>query len=384
MPVWREVVRILEAKRDYYEILGVPRHTDRKTIKDAFRRLALKYHPDRNKDPDAEEKFKEIAEAYRVLSDPRKRADYDARGHVGVTGMTPEDLFGGIDFEDVFGGLGYDFGHDLFGRFFGRAPRRPAGGANIEVGLAVPLERIASGGEEIVRFQRVDICTPCAGTGAKAGTGPCKCGTCGGTGQKVREERRGQMSVRQITTCPDCGGRGQIVDTPCPDCGGTGRTTREQRLKVTIPVGVEDGTALRVPGHGMPTHDRAGQPGDLFVIIHTAPDPRFERRGADLWRTETIEVWEAALGTRVVVPTIGGSADTTVPPGTQPETVLRLNGEGLPEFRRKGRGDLLVRLRVHVPDRLTKEERGLYERLKAAGMRPKHAKRHRRKASGKA
>ena len=380
----KEVVRVLKSKRDYYEILGVPRHADRKTIKDAFRRLALKYHPDRNRAPDAEDKFKEIAEAYGVLSDPKKRADYDARGHIGVAGATPEDLFGSIDFEDVFGGLGYDFGHDLFSRFFGGGPRSPVGGANIEVNLAVPLERIASGGDEIVRFKRVEICEVCGGSGAKAGTEPRECGTCGGTGQKVHEEQRGRMSIRQITTCPDCGGRGQFVDNPCPDCDGTGHTTREQRLKVGIPVGVDDGTALRVPGHGMPAHDRAGQPGDLFVIVHTAPDPRFERRGADLWRTETIEVWEAALGTRIMVPTMDGSADTTVPPGTQPDTRLRLEGEGLPEFGRKGRGDLFVRLRVRMPDHLTDEERDLYEQLKAASKRRTHGKPRGRKASGKA
>lgn len=258
MPGWTEVVRVLEPKRDHYEVRSVPRHADRKTIKDAFRRLALKYHPDRNTAPEAEDELKELAEAYGVLSDPKRRADYDAPGQIGVAGMTPGDLFGGIDFEVVSGGLGYDFGRDLSGRFFGNRPRWPAS-------------------------------------------------------------------------------------------------------------------------------DPGGQPGGLFVILSIAPAPRFQRRGANLWRSETIEVWEAAPGARNMVPALDGNASTTVPPGTHPDTVLRLKGEGLPEFRRGGRGDVLVRLRVRVPKRMTDEERALYERLKAAaGKRLTYSGLRRHKASGKA
>ena len=369
----------MERKRDYYEVLGVPRDADGTAIKDAFRRLALKYHPDRNKDPGAEEKFKEIAEAYGVLSDKRRRADYDARGHIGIAGTTPEDLFGGIDFGDVLGGLGFDFGHDIFDRFFGQRRRGPRKGANIEVDIAVPLTRIASGGEQIVRFQRVRPCPACDGAGAKAGTKPRRCVTCGGSGEKIRHEQRGQMSIRQITTCPACHGRGMLIDTPCPECGGQGQTARSERLKVTIPVGIEDGAVLRVPGYGMASADPAGGAGDLLVAVHAAPDPRFERKGADLWRTETIEIPDAVLGTHIMVPTLRGSADTVVPPGTQPNAVLRLRGEGLPRYGDDGRGDMFVKMRVHVPEELGARERDLYEQLRAgtrsrAGPRPRAAK----------
>jgi len=357
----------LEPKRDYYKVLGLPRDADAKAIKAAFRRLALKYHPDRNRSPGAEEKFKEIAEAYGVLSDPRKRAAYDAHGHIGVAGATAEDLFGGIDFGDVLGGLGVDLGHDMFERFFGRRPHGPRKGVDIEIEVAVPLERIASGGEQVVRFERRRPCPACGGTGAKAGTKPRSCRTCGGSGEKVVQRRRGQMSIRRITVCPDCGGRGSVIDAPCPECAGQGQMTQGERLKVTIPAGVGDGTALRIPGHGRASADPNGLPGDLFVVVRTAPDPRFERNGADLWRTETIEVADAVLGTHITVPTLHGSAETAVPPGTQPGTVLRLRGEGLPKFGGHGQGDLLVRLRVRVPDKPSARERELYQALRAAG-----------------
>ena len=370
-------VGTLERKRDYYEVLGVPRDADRKTIKDAFRRLALKYHPDRNKDHGAEETFKQIAEAYAVLSDAHRRADYDARGHVGTAGTTPEDLFGGIDFGDVLGGLGLDFGHDIFGRFFGQRRRGPRKGANVEVDIAVSLKRVMSGGEQIVRFQRVQPCPACDGSGAEAGTKPRQCATCGGSGEKIRHEQRAQVSIRQITTCPDCGGRGVLIDAPCRECGGQGQASRAVRLKVTIPAGIEDGTVLRVPGFGMASAEPAGDPGDLLVAVHTAPDPRFERRGADLWRIETIDIADAVLGTHIMVPTLHGHADTVVPPGTQPNAVLRLRGEGLPRFGGDGRGDILVRIQVRVPDKLTARERDIYERLRA-GSRSRAAPRPRK------
>lgn len=368
----------MEPKRDYYEVLGVARDADAKAIKDAFRRLALIYHPDRNRSPGAEEEFKEIAEAYGVLSNSRKRADYDAHGHIGVAGATAEDLFGGIDFSDVLGGLGIDFGHDMFERFVGRRRQGPRKGADIEVDLTVPLDRIMSGGEQIVRFQRNRPCPACRGTGAKPGTTPRSCKTCGGSGEKVLQRRRARMSIRQITICPDCGGRGSVIDTPCPECAGRGQATQNERLKVTIPAGIEDGVVLRVAGHGRASDDPGGRHGDLFVVVRAAPDPRFERKGADLWRTETIEIPDAVLGTHILVPTPRGSVDTTVPPGTQPGTVLRLRGEGLPRFGGSGQGDLLVRVRVRVPGKPTAREREIYGQLRAAG--PTRTARRARKA----
>ena len=354
------------AQRDYYEVLGVSRDADAKAIKDAFRQLALKYHPDRNKEPDAEEKFKEIAEAYAVLSDPKKRAEYDAGGFAGVAGYSREDLFGGINFDEVFGGLGFDFGFGLggglFDRFFGRR-RGPARGENLEVDLAIPLEKVVTGGEAIVHIPRTETCPDCHGSGAAAGTAPRTCKTCGGTGQQSKERHEGGVAIREIRPCPECGGRGQFIDKPCPKCDGRGEVDYEEKLTVKIPAGVEEGTALRVPGRGMPSGG-PGVPGDLFVVIQTAPDPRFERRGADLWRVESIEATEATLGTSLEVPTLDGHATIKVPPGTQPGTVLRCKGKGLPNSGGHGCGSLFVQLNVHVPERLSGEERKLYERLR--------------------
>ncbi len=355
--------------RDYYEVLGVPRDADQKAVKDAFRQLALKYHPDRNKEPGASERFKEIAEAYAVLSDPNKRAEYDARGYAGVAGFSPEDLFGGINFDDIFGGLGFDFGGaQPFERLFRRraSPRR---GENIEIAISVPLERVLNGGEETVHFGRASTCQACRGSGAEAGTTPRACATCKGTGQRVRTQRKGGVTLQQITTCPDCEGRGSFVDRPCSACGGTGQSMHDEVLTVRIPAGVEEGMALRVPGHGLPA-DGAGFPaGDLFVVVHTADDPRFERHGRDLYRLETLDVVDAVLGTSIDVPILEGQATVTVPAGTQPDSVLRLRGKGLPRFGGGGRGDLYVRLRVRVPERLSDRERRLFEQLKAAAGR---------------
>jgi molecular chaperone DnaJ len=357
----------LAGPRDYYEVLGVPRDADAKAIKDAFRQLALKYHPDRNKEPGASDRFKEIAEAYAVLSDPQKRAGYDAQGHAGVAGFTPEDLFGGINFEDIFGGLGFDFGGpDLFERLFRRrsAPRR---GENLEVDIAVPLERVLTGGEETVHVSRPATCQACQGSGAKAGTQPRRCSKCGGSGQIVRSQRKSGISLRQITPCTACGGRGTIIDTPCTECGGTGQVLRDEVFTLRIPVGVEEGMALRVPGHGLPA-DRPGLPsGDLFVVVHSANDPRFERHGRDLYRVETIDVVDAVLGTNIDVPTLEGQVSVKVEAGTQPDSVLRLRGKGLPRFGGGSRGDLYIRIQVHVPERLSDRQRQLFEQLKEAG-----------------
>jgi molecular chaperone DnaJ len=365
-----------ETQRDYYEVLGVARDATDKQIKDAFRALALKYHPDRNKEPGAEEKFKEIAAAYAVLSDPNKRKAYDARGFAGVAGFSEEDLFRHVDFDDLFGGLNFDFGGlgfggGLFDRFFGRRRAGPPRGANLEVELRVPLERVATGGEEKVRFVRPVPCDACHGSGAKAGTQPRRCEACQGTGRKTvqsqRREREGEVIVRSLSPCPVCGGSGQIIDQPCPTCHGTGQTEREESLTVNVPLGVEEGMALRVPGHGMPAQEKGGVAGDLFVIVRSARDPRFERAGADLWREEVLTIPEAVLGTRRDVPTLDGQVEVTIPPGTQPDAVLRLAGKGLPDFGGRATGDLFLRLRVAVPQRLSAKERQLYEALRELG-----------------
>jgi molecular chaperone DnaJ len=362
------------AQRDYYEVLGVARDADAKAIKDAFRALALKFHPDRNKSPDAEERFKEIAEAYAVLSDPKKRADYDARGFAGVAGFTSEDLFGGIDFGDIFGdaGFGLDFGFGgggLFDRLFGRRHAGPQRGQDLQVELVLPLESIARGGEETVRYTRPVSCARCHGNGAEPGTTARTCRTCHGSGRKVmtRGEQRGEAAIRfqQITVCPECQGRGEFIDKPCRDCHGAGRVEKDESLKVSIPPGADEGMALRIPAHGLPSPEPKGVPGDLYVIVASAPDARFARSGADLWRSETLGVADAVLGTTLKVPTLDGAVEVTVPAGTQPGEVLRLRGKGLPVFGARGRGDLNLRIEVKIPERLTADERALYEKLRA-------------------
>ena len=347
-------------------MLGVPREADAKAIKDAFRSLAMKFHPDRNKAPDAEERFKEVAEAYGVLSDPKKRADYDAGGFAGLKGMRPEDLFGGIDFDNLFGGLGFDFGGGIFDRFFG-GRRRSAGpprGENLEALLRVPLERVVGGGEEPLRVARSVSCTACKGSGAKAGTAARACDACKGSGRQVKSSREGGLTLQQVTICPACGGRGSLIDEPCAECHGHGKVERSETLTVKVPVGVEEGMVLRVPGHGQASPVPDGPAGDLFVVVHTLPDGRFERVGADLWRLQDLRLPDAVLGIELAVPTLDGTTKVTVPPGTQPDTVLRLRGKGLPRFGGGQHGDLLLRLRVLVPEQLSTTERQLYEQLR--------------------
>lgn len=353
-------------------MLGVPRDADAKAIKDAFRSLALKYHPDRNKGPGAEERFKEIAAAYAVLSDPGKRAEYDARGHAGVAGYSAEDLFSGIDFQDLFGGFGFDFGGGLFDLFTQRR-RGPQRGDNIEVDVAIPLEKVATGGEETVRYVRYAPCERCHGYGTADGKPPTTCPACQGSGQQVTAQQKGNMVVRQISPCPVCHGRGKVIDQACPDCGGRGEVEKAESLTVTIPVGVEEGMALRVAGRGMASPGPDGVPGDLYVVVRVRSDPRFRRDGADLWRQETLPVPDAVLGTKLEVETLeGGKAEVHVPAGIQPDTVLRLRNKGLPRFRGKGKGDLYLQVKVQIPEKPGREERELYERLRALAGRTKH------------
>jgi len=355
------------AQRDYYEILGIPRDADTKTIKKVFRELALRYHPDRNKDPDAEERFKEIAGAYAILSDPKKRAQYDARGFGGVAGFSPEDLFGGINFEDIFGGLGFDFGPGpgggFFERFFGRRKTHPLD-RNIEIELVIPLERVLTGGEEEVRFTRLELCPSCHGSRAKPGTKPEPCKSCGGTGNYIKSWKEKGTTFQQITSCKACQGSGIVIEELCPSCGGRGEVEREETLTVNIPPGIEEGMALRVPGRGHKSSKADEPPGALYVVVRTAHDPRFERRGAHLWHTETIPVVDAVLGTSLEMLTLDGPVTVSIPAGTQPGAVLRLRGKGLPEFGTKRRGDLYLRVLVQVPEKLSSEERKLYERLR--------------------
>lgn len=363
-----------DQRRDYYEVLGVAKDADSKAIKNAFRDLALKYHPDRNKDPGAEDRFKEIAEAYAILSDEKKRADYDARGFAAVSGLGREDLFGGINFDDIFGGLNFDFGAGSpFGAFFRHHRSGPATGANIEVDVMVSLELVASGGEAEVRLARPVTCSACHGTGEEGGAAPAECDACQGTGRITRSQREDQehVLIQHITTCPECQGRGYKLEHPCTQCKGRGVSEQDELLTVKIPVGAEDGLSLRVPGKGMPSPDTGGKTGDLYAVVRTQPDARFERVGADLLRLETIPVTDAVLGVTLTVPTLQGSASVAVPPGTQADTVLRMKKKGLPVLGGALHGDMFVRIWVQIPEHLTAQEHALYEKLRELRSPPK-------------
>jgi molecular chaperone DnaJ len=357
-------------------VLGVARDAGQKAIKDAFRKLALKYHPDRNKDPGAEERFKEIAAAYAILTDPKKRAEYDNRGFAGVANFNEQDLFGGIDFDEIFGGLNFDFGgNSLFSGLFGHHRQHKAfkssgglniGGANIEASLSISLERVAHGGEETLRLSYPATCSACHGTGGRDGVAPRRCDACKGTGRITQSQRANehQVFIQHISACTACQGRGSIIDHPCPKCRGGGKVDREETLLVNIPRGIEDGMVLRIPGKGMPSPEAKGNAGDLLVVVNSQRDARFDRSGATLQRRETIALTEAVLGTTRTVPTLGGSVHVTIPPGTQPGTVLRLKGKGLPEFGSDRNGEMYLQIKVQVPEKLSREERKLYEQLR--------------------
>lgn len=353
-------------KRDYYEVLGVPRDADQDTIKRAFRRLALKYHPDRSKEPNAAERFKEVVEAYGALSDPHKRAAYDAQGFPGIAGFTAEDLLSGVDLSGIFGDMGFPhLGEGLFEGLFGaRSPSGPPRGADVEADLTVPLARLLTGGPETVHIRRPDRCEACSGTGARAGTRPRVCESCHGTGRQVVTRRQENVVMQEVTTCPTCEGRGSFVDEPCEACAGRGVVELVETLSVDVPAGAEEGAALRIAGHGLPSTAPGGPPGDAYVVVRSARDPRFVRRGADLWRTEVVSVPEAVLGTTRAVPTLEEDVTVTLPAGAQPGTVLRVPGRGLPHSGGPGRGDLHVAVIVAVPERLTRKERRLYEQLR--------------------
>jgi molecular chaperone DnaJ len=361
----------MERERDYYEVLGVPRDADLKSIKDAYHRLAMKWHPDRNKAPDAEERFKEIAKAYAVLSDPKKRAQYDAHGYEGIAHFSEEDLFRGVNLGSLFGDLGFGFGaggESIFDRFFGGGSPRPQRGQNLRIDLELPLNRIAKGGKETIEYGRPVTCASCHGYGTASGEPPEDCSTCNGTGHIVETRKTDQKKghsfrFQRVSTCPDCLGRGSTVKQQCKSCGGDGRMDKVEKLRIDVPAGIEDGMTLRISGHGLPGGP-GREPGDLHVVVHAAPDPRYQRRGADLWRAETVSIADAVLGTRIRVPTLDGEVQITIPPGTQPNEILRLRGKGLPRFDRGGNGDINIRVQLQVPEKTTPQEQKLFEQLR--------------------
>ncbi len=340
--------------RDYYEILGLPKDSSAGDIKKTYRKLALKYHPDRNKEAGAEEKFKEISEAYAVLSDADKRAQYDRFGHAGIDAQySAEDIFRGAD----FGGFG-----DIFEMFFGggsrRGPMGPRRGSDLQYDLYITFEEAAFGTRKDIDIPRTEICSTCSGTGAKPGTSPKRCPTCSGTGQ-IRTTRSGLgMQFVSTTTCSTCHGRGQIVESPCPTCSGAGRVRNTRKITVNVPAGADSGMTLRLSGEGN-TGEPGAPSGDLYVVVHVMEHRYFKRVDYDVISELPISFSQAALGEDVAIDTLYGKVKMNIPPGTQTNSVFRLRDKGIQHVHGHGKGDQLVRVIIKTPTKLTHEQKEL-------------------------
>ena len=352
-------------KRDYYEILGVHRNASDTEIKKAYRKLALQFHPDKNAgDKEAEDRFKEISEAYSVLSDPQKRVTYDQYGHAGLGngGGFSSGGFGGSPFEDIFG--------DLFGDIFGgRARSRGRGrrGDDLRYNLSIKFEEAAFGLETKIQIPRYETCATCQGSGARPGTSPRTCQVCHGAGQ-VRYQQ-GFFSLTR--PCPECGGEGQVIDQPCDDCRGSGRIRGKKTISLKIPAGVETGSRLKLTGEGEPGI-QGGPPGDLYVVLSVQEHPLFQREGQDVICEIPISFPQAGLGCELEVPTLTEKISIKVPAGTQSGKVVSLPGKGFPSLQGYNRGDQLVVLRVETPTRLTGRQKELLEEFAREGGEEVH------------
>jgi molecular chaperone DnaJ len=346
------------AKRDYYEVLGVGKDASADDIKRAYRRMAMKYHPDKNPDDkQAEAKFKECAEAYEVLSDSSKRQRYDQFGHEGLRGSGMHD-FSRMNVEDIFSMFGFD---DFFGGIFGggrgrRSARRagPARGYDLETAVELTLKEIAQGAEKTIEFTRQDLCGECSGSGCAKGSSPGKCPACKGSGQVAR----GGGFFQMVSTCAQCGGSGQIITNPCKKCKGTGRIPKKRTVNIKIPAGVHEGQGIRVANEGEP--GRSGGPrGDLYCYVRVKPHEFLQRDGNNLIAVVPISFTQAALGTTIDVPSINGTKGLKIPPGTQYGSVFRIKGQGLPDIRTHRTGDQLVQVTIETPTRLNKQQQDL-------------------------
>ncbi len=361
-----------ESKRDYYEVLGVDRGADEATIKKAYRQLAKKYHPDMNPgDKEAEKKFKEASEAYAVLSDSQKRAQYDQFGHAAFEqGGAGGSGFGGFDFT---GDMGDIFG-DIFGDLFGGSSRRranngPMKGANVRASVRITFLEAVFGCEKQLELNLKDECHTCHGTGAKPGTTPETCSKCGGKGQVVYTQQSLFGTVQNVRTCPECGGSGKVIKEKCTGCGGTGYTSSRKKIAVTIPAGIDDGQSIRIREKGEPGVN-GGPRGDLLVEVNVQRHPIFQRQDMNIFSTAPITFAQAALGGDVRISTVDGDVIYTVKPGTQTDTKVRLKGKGVPSLRNKSiRGDHYVTLVVQVPTRLNEEAKEALRKFDAASDR---------------
>jgi len=354
------------AKRDYYEVLGVDKTAGAEDIKRAYRRLAIKYHPDKNPgDKDAEAKFKECAEAYEVLSDADKRARYDQFGHAGLQGsgvhdfsrMNVEDIFGALNLEDIFG--------DLFGGGFGGRSRRtaakgPRRGYDLETVVELTLNDVASGVEKSIEFTRQDNCEDCSGSGSAKGSSPSKCPACGGSGQVARSGMGGFFQM--VSTCPQCKGNGKIITTPCKKCRGSGRIPKKRLVTVKIPAGVHEGQSVRIAGEGEPGF-YGGPRGDLYCYVRLKEHPFLQRDGIHLIAVVPISFTQAALGGVIEVPSLNGMKELKISPGTQTGDVFRIKGQGLPDIRTKRSGDELVQVIVEIPKKLNSQQEELMRKF---------------------
>jgi molecular chaperone DnaJ len=371
-------------KRDYYEVLGVDKNADQKTIKKAYRKLAMKYHPDVNKDdPNAEEKFKELSEAYGVLSDEDKRQRYDQFGHAGMDGFSQEDIFNNINFEDIFSGFNFGGGQggfgsifeDLFGGGFGGSPRNRGAGRDLMETIEVTLEEVATGVSKDLDIRHRKTCPHCNGTRAEPGTDVKTCTGCNGSGhvRQVQNTPLGQFST--VSSCPQCNGEGKIIDTPCGECHGSGLTSTVNKISIPIPAGVETGSKLRVSGEGDDGINGA-PPGDLYITIRVLEHDLFKRDGQHLYYDLPISYVQACLGSEVEVPTIdGNSATLKIPAGTQSETTFKLRGEGIKHVNWSGKGNLYVKAHVVVPKKLSEKQKQILEEFAdASGEEISHVK----------
>jgi molecular chaperone DnaJ len=349
--------------RDYYETLGVPKNASADDIKSAFRKLARQYHPDVSKEPEAEEKFKEINEAYGILSDPQKRARYDQFGRAGLGEMGGMPDYATMDFSDIFeellGGMGFGFGGS------GSRSRRPRRGRDLQVQVSLMFEEAVFGVEKTVEVTRNEVCGTCRGSGAAPGSSPQRCQTCGGRGE-VRQVRQTIFgSMMQSGPCPTCSGRGEVITSPCQTCRGQGLERKTVRKVVSIPPGVDTGTQIRLSGEGEPG-TLGGPQGSLYLLISVQRHKFFKRRENDLLLNLDINVAQAVLGADIEVPTVEGKPEKLrIPAGTQPGKIFTIKGRGVPYLRKSGRGNQLVIINVDIPSRLTKEQRDLFEKLSA-------------------
>lgn len=361
------------AKRDYYEILQVDKHADASEIKRAYRRLAKQHHPDLNKEEGSAERFKEIAEAYEILSDPDKRAQYDRFGHAG-----PDQQFdfGDIDFRrarETFEEFGFGGIDNIFDMFFGQGNRtqqqrtRMRRGNDLEYRIRIPLEDAAFGTKMKVTIPRFVACSACNGSGAEPGSTVRVCPACNGHGELQYQQRTLLGNFVNIRPCERCEGSGEIVEKPCRQCHGQGRRKEESQVSINIPAGVDNGSRLRLKGAGN-AGTAGGEAGDLYIVVQITPHARFTRKGDDLYCDETIRFTTAALGGKVKVSTLSGEETLKIPAGTQPGTTFRLKGKGIPHLRGTGQGHLFCRIKVEVPRKLTAQQKKLLKELEAQGI----------------